>query len=149
YHPYRRASQRGEPCHPELSIRTLHSAGIPGAVSLAASLGRVLGQSQRSAHGVVGLLPPGPFRAPCDDQGRPAGLSRCPASSCLPADEPPRRSASPPSLLARAQPERYVESFRFDTMPSSPSLQAWRNTISPSSCFCINATVGSTGVADT
>jgi hypothetical protein len=23
-----------------------------------------------------------------------------------------------------------------------PSLQAWRNTISPSSCFCINATVG-------
>jgi hypothetical protein len=30
-----------------------------------------------------------------------------------------------------------------------PSLQAWRNTISPSSCFCINATVGSTGVADT
>jgi hypothetical protein len=31
------------------------------------------------------------------------------------------------------RPERYVESFRFD----------------PSSCFCIKATVGSTGVADT
>jgi taurine dioxygenase len=45
--------------------------------------------------------PQGPFRPPCDDQGRSAGLSRCPASSCLPADEPPRRSASPPSLLAR------------------------------------------------
>jgi hypothetical protein len=45
------------------------------------------------------------------------------------------------------RPERYVESFRFDTMPSSPSLQAWRNTISPSSCFCINATVaGGTGL---
>src|SRR6266540_918187 len=73
----------------------LHSAGIPGAVSLAASLGRVLGQSQRSAHGVVGLLPPGPFRPPCDDQGRPAGLSRRSVSSCLPADVPLRRSASP------------------------------------------------------
>jgi len=94
-HPYRRASPRGEPCHPELSIRTLHPAGIPGAVSLAASLGRVLGQSQRSAHGVVGLLPPGPFRPPCDDQGRPAGLSRRSVSSCLPADVPLRRSASP------------------------------------------------------
>jgi hypothetical protein len=53
-------------------------------------------------------------------------------------------------ILSRSgeRPERNVESFRFDTMPSSPNLQAWRNTISPSSCFCINATVGSTGVAD-
>jgi hypothetical protein len=25
-------------------------------------------------------------------------------------------------------PELYGESFRFDTMPSSPILQAWRNT---------------------
>src|SRR5215470_15426307 len=32
YHPYRRASQRGEPCHPELPIRALHPAGIPSAV---------------------------------------------------------------------------------------------------------------------
>jgi hypothetical protein len=26
------------------------------------------------------------------------------------------------------RPERYIESFRFDTMPSSPILQAWAKT---------------------
>jgi hypothetical protein len=75
YHPYRRASQRGEPCHPELSIRALDPAGVPSAVPLAAPLGRILGQSQRSAHGVVGLLPPGPLRSPRNDQGGQAVLS--------------------------------------------------------------------------
>ena len=62
--------------HPELSVRALHPAGIPGAVSLAAPLGHVLGQSQCSAHGAVGLLPPGPLRPSRDDQGRPAVLRR-------------------------------------------------------------------------
>src|SRR4030095_4834421 len=76
YHPYRRASQRGERRHPELSVRALHPAGIPGAVSLAAPLGHVLGQSQCSAHGAVGLLPPDPLRPSRDDQGRPAILRR-------------------------------------------------------------------------
>ena len=30
------------------------------------------------------------------------------------------------------RPERQAESFRFDTMPSSPSLQAWAKTVGPS-----------------
>jgi hypothetical protein len=55
------------------------------AVSLAAPLGHVLGQSQCSAHGAVGLLPPGPLRPSRDDQGRPAVLRRraiCTQSEC-------------------------------------------------------------------
>ena len=72
----RRASQRGERRHPELSVRALHPAGIPGAVSLAAPLGHVLGRSQCSAPGAVGLLPAGPLRPSRDDQGRPAVLRR-------------------------------------------------------------------------
>ena len=34
------------------------------------------------------------------------------------------------------RPERYGEPFRFDTMPSSPSLHACRNTVSPSPSIC-------------
>ena len=42
-----------------------------------------------------------------------------------------RRTASQAGFLLLSQsgerPERYVENFRFDTMPSSPILQAWAN----------------------
>src|SRR5262245_19837945 len=34
------------------------------------------------------------------------------------------------------RPERYIESFRFDTMPSSPILQAWAKTDGPSPSIC-------------
>src|SRR6516164_5432562 len=34
------------------------------------------------------------------------------------------------------RPERYIESFRFDTMPSRPSLQAWAKTVGPSPSMC-------------
>jgi hypothetical protein len=53
---------------------------------------------------------------------------------------PPRPPASPPvppgsSTLSNAASGRSgkVEPRRFDTMPSSPSLRAWRNTTSPGS----------------
>ena len=32
----------------------------------------------------------------------------------------------------RERPERYIEPLRFDTMPSSPILQAWAKTVGPS-----------------
>src|SRR5262245_12034765 len=34
------------------------------------------------------------------------------------------------------RPERYIESFRFDTIPSSPILQAWAKTVGPSPSIC-------------
>src|SRR5499433_1601128 len=34
------------------------------------------------------------------------------------------------------RPERYIESFRFDTMPSSPILHAWAKTVGPSPSMC-------------
>src|SRR5262249_17491839 len=34
------------------------------------------------------------------------------------------------------RPERYIESLRFDTMPSSPILQAWAKTVGPSPSRC-------------
>src|SRR6516164_10403218 len=34
------------------------------------------------------------------------------------------------------RPERYIESFRFDTMPSSPILHAWAKTVGPSPSKC-------------
>src|SRR5215468_10941582 len=34
------------------------------------------------------------------------------------------------------RPERYIESLRFDTMPSSPILQAWAKTVGPSPSMC-------------
>src|SRR5215468_12384455 len=34
------------------------------------------------------------------------------------------------------RPERYIESLRFDTMPSSPILQAWAKTVGPSPSIC-------------
>src|SRR5262244_4499496 len=34
------------------------------------------------------------------------------------------------------RPERYIESFRFDTMPSRPILQAWAKTVGPSPSIC-------------
>ena len=37
-------------------------------------------------------------------------------------------------IHSRERPERYVEPLRLLTIPSSPILQAWRNTISPSWC---------------
>src|SRR5262249_13201495 len=34
------------------------------------------------------------------------------------------------------RPERYIDSLRFDTMPSRPSLQAWAKTVGPSPSKC-------------
>src|SRR5262249_20673711 len=34
------------------------------------------------------------------------------------------------------RPERYGESFLFDTMPSSPILHAWAKTVGPSPSIC-------------
>src|SRR5262249_41187757 len=34
------------------------------------------------------------------------------------------------------RPERYIESLRFDTIPSSPILQAWAKTVGPSPSMC-------------
>src|SRR5262245_11002488 len=34
------------------------------------------------------------------------------------------------------RPERYIESLRFDTMASSPILQAWAKTVGPSPSIC-------------
>src|SRR5262249_24247442 len=42
------------------------------------------------------------------------------------------------SILSQSgeRPERWGESFLFETMPSRPSLQACRNTVSPSPSMC-------------
>src|SRR5262245_34796610 len=34
------------------------------------------------------------------------------------------------------RPERYIESLRFETTPSSPILQAWAKTVGPSPSIC-------------
>jgi hypothetical protein len=39
-------------------------------------------------------------------------------------------------IQSRERPERYGEPRRFETMPSRPSLQAWRNTMSLGSSIC-------------
>src|SRR6266480_5501817 len=52
-----------------------------------------------------------------------------------------RRTASQAGFLLLSQsgerPLRYVESFRFETMPSSPILQACANTVGPSPSMCL------------
>src|SRR5262249_10400671 len=51
-----------------------------------------------------------------------------------------RRTASHAGFLLLSQsgerPERYIDVFRFETMPSRPILQAWANTVGPSASMC-------------
>src|SRR5262249_55199881 len=121
--------KKGEPCHPELSIRALHPAGIPSAVPLAAPLGRILGQSQRSAHGVVGLLPPGPLRSPRDDQGRQAVLSRrWPIWSRLRQPDPARSLFPEHRLICSAGVMGHIV-FKFDRNPQGSAAEPKRPLI--------------------
>jgi hypothetical protein len=56
--------------------------------------------------------------------------ARTPLSAICPCPNPAasRFTAGAFAILSQSgeRPEQYAESFRFETMPSSPSLQAWR-----------------------
>src|SRR5262249_6267736 len=56
------------------------------------------------------------------------------------SSSPSRRTAGASEFFILSQsgerPERYIESLRFDTMPSSPILQAWAKTVGPSPSKC-------------
>jgi hypothetical protein len=61
------------------------------------------------------------------DEGHPAQLNLCPAAAVF-------------FILSQSgeRPERYIESLRFDTMPSSPILQAWAKMVGPSPSICVS-----------
>src|SRR5207249_10615442 len=71
----------------------------------------------------------------------PTNVLQTDARHCPPqSSSASRRTASHAGFLLLSQsgerPERYGESFRFDTMPSRPILQAWANTVEPSASMC-------------
>ena len=106
--------------------------GIPGAASLAAPLGHVLGQSQCSAHGAVGLLPPGPLRPSRDDQGRPPVLRR--PAICTQSGTRPAWSRARPNWLFRAtvhtSPSQAIH--RYGRISSAPVLSGFHHLLQKS-----------------
>src|SRR5262249_6579705 len=73
-------------------------------------------------------------------------ISFCPILLRLPVSRLGRLRSS---FLSQSgeRPERYIEASRFDTMPSSPILQAWAKAVGPSPSICSLNRIRGTGRA--